>query len=60
IDLGPIIHDEAQCALPLTALCGSDCRGPVPDAFVSPDDPDAVEERPDDRWAALDQLTFDD
>ncbi len=60
IDLGPVIHDEVRCALPLTVLCGSECRGPVPDAFVSPDDPETADERPDDRWAALDQLTFDD
>jgi uncharacterized protein len=56
IDLGPLIRDEARCALPLTVLCGNDCRGPVPEAFVGPDDPAAADER----WSALDQLTFDD
>ncbi len=61
IDLGPLIQDEARCALPLTVLCSDDCRGPVPDAFVGPDDPEVLEEeRRDDRWAALDQLSFDD
>lgn len=60
IDLGPMIHDETRCALPLTVLCGNDCRGPVPDAFVDPDDPEAPAEPHDPRWSALDQLSFDD
>jgi uncharacterized metal-binding protein YceD (DUF177 family) len=60
IDLGPMIHDETRCALPLTVLCGSDCRGPVPDAFVDPDDPNAPTEPADPRWSALDELSFDD
>jgi uncharacterized protein len=60
IDLGPMIHDETRCALPLTVLCGAECRGPVPDAFVDTDDADGPTEPHDPRWSALDDLTFED
>jgi len=60
IDLGPMLHDETRCALPLTVLCGSECRGPVPDAFVDADDADGPAESGDPRWSALDELTFED
>jgi uncharacterized protein len=59
IDLEPLIRDAVLLALPLAPLCGEDCRGPAPEAFPtgSTDDPEAPL---DPRWAALDDLTFDE
>ncbi len=60
VDLGPMIHDEALCALPLTVLCDGDCRGPVPEVFDDGHGSSDGEETEDPRWAALEGLSFDD
>ena len=50
--------DTALLALPLAPLCSADCAGPAPEAFpvVPPDEGGPVR---DPRWAALDELRFD-
>jgi uncharacterized protein len=60
VDLEPMVRDAALLALPLAPLCAQDCRGPAPDAFpTGPVDDDAA--RPaDPRWAALDEIRFDE
>ena len=65
IDLGPVVREAALLAIPLAPLCSEDCAGPDPDRFpaaVAPDAPPdaAPEPAPDPRWAALDQLRFDE
>lgn len=65
VDLEPLARDAILLNLPVAPLCGPDCRGPVPDAFVDAgtaggDDVDGEGEAPrDPRWAALDALDFD-
>lgn len=61
VDLEPLVRDAVLLNLPVAPLCGADCRGPVPDAFVdAAEDGSAAGERPPDpRWAALDDLDFD-
>jgi len=61
IDLAPMLRETALLALPLAPLCRDDCEGPEPARFPT----GAVDEvdggvRGDPRWAALDQLTFED
>ncbi len=59
IDLTPVIREVALLALPLAPLCGDDCVGPEPERFPT----GAFEESEpakDDRWAALDELRFDE
>jgi uncharacterized protein len=65
VDLEPMMRDAVLLALPLAPLCRSDCPGPAPDAFPtgSADEAqaDAAAKRlRDERWSALDGLTFDD
>lgn len=65
VDVGAIAREALMLALPLAPLCGPDCRGPAPDEFpaVPADEADAAtdDDPPlDPRWAALDQLRFDD
>lgn len=68
IDIGELAREALMLALPLAPLCGTDCRGPAPEEFpaVADDDAAASSEPPDGeptvdpRWAALDQLRFDD
>lgn len=70
IDLAPVVRESALLALPLAPLCGDDCAGPDPQRFpttVAADPPDPGESGeatapppPDPRWAALDDLTFDE
>ena len=62
IDLEPMVRESVMLALPLAPLCGDDCRGPEPDRFPAhaPDGEVGDEERVDPRWAALDQLEFDE
>jgi uncharacterized protein len=63
IDLEPVVREAVLLALPIAPLCREDCPGPAPeqapvavtDAELSADDAS-----PDPRWAALDQLTFDE
>lgn len=58
VDLEPMVRDAVLLALPLAPLCGPDCEGPAPEAF--PTGPSTESERPPDpRWAALDELRFD-
>ena len=59
IDLEPMLRDVVAGALPLAPLCRPDCPGPAPDAF--PTGPANEAEPPaDPRWAALDDLDFDE
>jgi len=60
IDLGPVIHDAAVLALPLAPLCDPSCRGPLPDDLPVATGDDPVERVVDPRWAALDELRFDE
>ncbi len=67
IDLAPVLHDLALGSLPLAPLCDEACAGPDPDRFPTRpgpggDDPVGAAADPpvDPRWAALDQLVFDD
>ncbi|MEQ8840421.1 MAG: DUF177 domain-containing protein [Acidimicrobiales bacterium] len=63
IDLGPVVREAALLSLPLAPLCREDCAGPDPARFpaeVAPDVDLADEPPPDPRWAALDDLTFDE
>ena len=69
IDLEPLAREAVLLELPLAPLCGPTCLGPAPEAFpaivegapveVDADD-DGGEAPPDPRWAALDQLRFDE
>lgn len=61
VDLESMVRETVLLALPLAPLCANDCVGPAPDKFptlIPSDEPD-VEAR-DPRWAALDDLRFDD
>lgn len=64
IDLAPVIRESALLALPLVPLCGDDCAGPEPERFPTTVEVDvdlaADEPAPDPRWAALDELRFED
>jgi len=66
VDLEPVVRDAVLLHLPLSPLCRPDCPGPAPEAFpavVEGDEADELDEgeRPrDPRWAALDELHFDD
>lgn len=59
VDLEPLVRDAAALGLPLAPLCGDDCRGPDPERFPARPASDASPGG-DPRWAALDELTFDD
>jgi uncharacterized protein len=56
VDLEPMVRDAVLLALPLAPLCQEACAGPEPEAHPLGADDDL---RPDDRWAALEQLKFD-
>jgi uncharacterized protein len=59
IDLEPMIRDIVAGALPLVPLCRPDCAGPSPDSY--PTGPaDEAAKPADPRWAALDDLDFDE
>lgn len=59
IDLEPMVRDVVAGALPLAPVCRPDCPGPAPDTFpTGPAEEEAP--RPDPRWAALDDLSFDE
>ena len=63
IDLTPVVRELALLSLPLVPLCREDCEGPDVERFptgpAEEPDEDASPAR-DERWAALDALTFDD
>jgi uncharacterized protein len=61
VDLEAMVRETVLLALPLAPLCADDCAGPAPERFpatVADDEPDPAARDP--RWAALDELTFDD
>jgi uncharacterized protein len=74
VDLTPALREAIALALPIAPLCDEACPGPDPDAHpvtVEPDADEAAEPgdadaaaaaapKADPRWAALDQLRFDD
>lgn len=75
IDLEPMVRDAVLLSLPLAPLCRDDCPGPAPDSVVvvtpgsepvdggdDAGDGEGAGGPPsgDPRWAALDQLTFDE
>lgn len=60
IDLEPMLRDVVAGALPLVPLCRQDCRGPSPGTFPTGPAEEAAPPVADPRWAALDDLTFDD
>ena len=63
IDLTPVVRELALLGLPLAPVCREDCAGPEPDRFPAMAHVEPVEDAPaprDERWAALDDLTFDD
>jgi uncharacterized protein len=68
IDLVPIVCDAVALSLPLAPLCRPDCVGPDPERYpaltaesIEAGSGSAGDEPvPDPRWAALDQLEFDD
>jgi len=59
IDLTPVIREVALLSLPLAPLCGEDCVGPEPERFPTGSYEEAQPVK-DDRWAALDELHFDE
>ncbi|HAB58006.1 MAG TPA: hypothetical protein DCE75_08135 [Acidimicrobiaceae bacterium] len=62
IDLAPVVRELALLGLPLAPVCREDCVGPEPDRFPAMAHVEPVEDAPtprDERWAALDGLTFD-
>jgi uncharacterized protein len=67
VDLLPLVRDAVLLALPLAPLCDDDCAGADPDDYpVHAEDEDEqggaldAPPPPDPRWAALDDLRFDD
>ena len=64
IDLTPMIRELALLSLPLAPLCREDCEGPDAERFPTGPAEDEAEDDTevvrDDRWAALDALTFDE
>lgn len=65
IDLTPFVRDAVLLGLPLAPLCSEACPGPDPARFPAGVDEgeasDDAEAPPrDPRWAALDDLRFDD
>jgi len=61
VDLEAMVRETVLLALPLAPLCTDDCAGPDPDRFpaaVADDGAETVVRDP--RWAALDELRFDD
>ena len=64
VDLAPLVRDAVLLGLPLAPLCEDDCPGPDPGGYpVTVEDEDegagADGAAPDPRWAALDELSFD-
>lgn len=63
IDLTPVARELALLSLPLAPLCRDDCAGPDTERFPTgpAEEPDHDSPPPrDERWALLDQLTFDE
>lgn len=68
IDLLPLVREAVLFSLPLAPLCREECAGPDPDRYPALRIDDFLEVREaeraeaggDPRWAALDDLSFDD
>ena len=63
IDLTPVVRELALLSLPLVPLCRDDCEGPDVERFPTGPAEEPDEDAPparDERWAALDALTFDE
>lgn len=61
VDLEPMLRDVVILALPLAPLCAAGCSGPAPEEFpTGPIDESGDRSGRDPRWAALDEITFDD
>ena len=63
VDLEPMVRESVLLNLPVAPLCSESCSGPDPERFpttVASDDAEPAEAKPDPRWAALDELSFDD
>lgn len=71
VRLGPVVREAVTLALPLAPLCRADCAGPDPEHYPAVPAPAGTAGSADDvpgdggpardpRWAALDQLHFDD
>ncbi len=61
IDLRPMLEEAVLLALPMAPLCGDECEGPAPQTYPAEVAANASDHAaPDPRWAALDQLVFDD
>ncbi len=58
IDLTPSVREAVMLSLPLAPLCRESCRGPEPDRFPT-GVADEGESSGDPRWAALDEIHFD-
>lgn len=60
VDLEPMVRETVLLALPLAPLCTEECAGPDPERFPAVVADEDVEVARDPRWAALDELRFDD
>lgn len=63
IDIAPMVREAALLAMPLVPLCRDECEGPAPERFpatVAPDVDLVQAPAADARWAALDELRFDE
>lgn len=62
VDLEPVVREAVLLALPSVPLCDDGCLGPAPDEFpaLGAARDDEVPAGRDPRWAALDELTFDE
>jgi uncharacterized protein len=61
VDVSAWAHDALGLAMPAKVLCRPDCAGLCPECGANlNEEPDHAHEAPkDDRWAALDQITFE-
>jgi uncharacterized protein len=69
VDLEPVVREAVMLGLPLAPLCSPDCRGPAPDEFPTHVEGEPIEAEGegegqeahhDPRWAALDDLRFEE
>ncbi len=65
LDLKPMLTEQILLSLPLTPLCSSDCRGPMPEEYPANGTKEegqnsVIEERIDPRWEVLGTMTFDE
>lgn len=66
IDLVPLVREAVVLSLPLVPLCRPDCPGPDPDRYPALTEDEFAEIKADEgpvadpRWAALEELRFED